>query len=249
MNNYFPQIYSPNLVVNYSNEANPSDYYLQVYNSNNNEVSGLKLMYLPDSAQGVFEDRNLIKNPSFENQTLWGVVGDVTPHMPGEANFSAIQSTDATDGNYSLRLSTNNHTPAEFAEVENFYVGSTYRLSFDYKYVSGAAPRFAVFQPGYGLANPALELNKSKTWQHFETTFHPDVNSTGLVLFLYADPIPGGETVVLYDNVVVNKAKLAVINEVFNAPELVFNHVNPTKYVVNVTAASIPYYLVMSESF
>ena len=246
---YLPRIYTPDIIVNYLNGTDPSDYYLLVCDplSINNSVTKNPL-FLSSLKMDNLEKKNLIENPSFENKTLWGSVSDVTPQMAGKADLSAIQSTDATDGNYSLQLSTKSHTAALATKIANFS-SSTYTLSFDYKYISGNAPRFAIFQSGSELCDPAMALSKENKWQHFEVTFRLRPNTTDLYLFLYADPVPGDETTVLYDNVIVSKVITATTIETPKEPELAFKNINPTKYVVNITGATEPYYLVLSESF
>ncbi|MFD0638632.1 hypothetical protein ACFQ9X_50820 [Catenulispora yoronensis] len=73
-----------------------------------------------------------------------------------------------------------------------------YVVGFDYRSLSGAAPRFCVWQAGTGTCVASDPLPATSSWQHLETTVHPAPGTQSLQLFLYADPQVSPRTEVAY---------------------------------------------------
>jgi hypothetical protein len=149
---------------------------------------------------GVPARANLLQDGSFEEGTWQPEAGDCCNGTPGGANLSIGQATDATDGQFSLRLSSENHCACVSNRVQNFEPGVAYLVSLDYKAVEGKDPRYAIVQDGTPIIEPAAQLKGKKGWQHFQRIFAPSPSATGLTIFLYADS-DGTKTTVLYDNV------------------------------------------------
>lgn len=144
--------------------------------------------------------QNLLDNNSFEDNSMWGPVGDATQGAIGKPDVNVAQSLDHTDGAHSLKLTSRNHTAYVARSVKRFLSNTVYKLSFDYKHIDGRAPSFAVWQDGAAVSKPAGELQAQQGWAHYETYFVPDPQTNNLTVYLYSRS-NGEQTINLYDNV------------------------------------------------
>jgi hypothetical protein len=150
-------------------------------------------------------ERNLLDNSSFEEKSLWGKPQDATPGLNGNADISSRQSDDSVDGKHSLELTSSNHTAYVTRQISSYKPNTIYKVAFNYKNISGAAPSFAVWQSGAQLSSPRADLKSQKDWTYFETFFIPDQETVNLSLYLYSSS-RGEKTVNLFDNVTITEA-------------------------------------------
>lgn len=151
---------------------------------------------------------NMLKNGSFEDDSLWGPVGDATISSAGKAKIWAGKNIDAHGGKASLQLTSDNHTAFVARAVRHFAAHTVYKLSFFYKHVSGHNPSFAVWQEGVNIARPSQELKPDNIgWNYYETFFVPDASATNLTVYLYS-PSTGEKTINLYDDVTLQPTSL-----------------------------------------
>lgn len=172
-------------------DSYPADYDLTNYQMDNQ---------LPDT-------KNMIRNGSFEDDDLWGKVGDASANAEGNPKLSAKQSYDAAKGAVSLELASSNHVAYMSQKVSAYQPNNIYKVSFYYKHVTGRPAAFAMWQDGANISAPSQDLKGGHDWTYFETYFVPDPKTTNLTLYLYSRSA-GEKTVNLFDDVKVEKTSL-----------------------------------------
>ena len=156
--------------------------------------------YHEAQANNPLEGQNLLTNGSFEDDSLWGPVGDATSGAEGKPVQSVAQSVDKSDGSHSLELRSHNHTAYVARMTTRFVSNAVYKLSFDYKHIAGRAASFAIWQDGAAVSKPSGELRGHSGWNHYESYFVPEAQSNNLTVFFYSRS-NGEQTTNLYDNV------------------------------------------------
>ncbi|MBM3205546.1 DUF3367 domain-containing protein [Candidatus Shapirobacteria bacterium] len=218
---------------------------------------------------------NLISDPSFEEGTWSGAV-PMPLNLKSEIN--ATQSADAFQGDFSLKLSSNQNNAVVFTPINNFAYGDIYKVSFAAKYAEGNQPYFGVWEndtesnlpdfnfqkinPRWGTADPQTlfsvlqDLPPDKNWRHYEFIIKPQDSTQSLGLAFFSLQLKVGKTVNLYDDVRVERIftkpillKGPLLKEAKNLPNIQFTKLRPTKYQVDVKNATEPYFLVFSESY
>lgn len=217
---------------------------------------------------------NLISDPSFE-QGVWS--GATPVPSSSRSEIAAVQSTDAFQGEFSLKVSSKQNNAAVFTPINNFRYGDIYKVSFAVKHVEGSQPIFAVWENdtklnvpnfdfknigSWGTADPLTflyvfkPLKADKNWRQYEFILKPQdaTQFLGLVFFSLQPKI--GETVNLYDDVRVERIftnpillKSTTSEKIKQIPDIEFKKINQTKYQVEIKNAIEPYFLVFSEAF
>lgn len=199
-------------------------------------------------------ERDLISNPSFENLPLWDGGVDRSPELSGSAKFSVKQNTDASDGKYSLEIKSESHRVGVGQTVRNIDHNSIYRLSFDYKNISGGRPQYAFWQSGPKLGMPEEPLEQSREWKRHEIVFKPESNTDFMVLYLFSFPDneKSEPSINLYDNVKLEKISDNNIKSLIlrvnrasegEAPKISYEKINHSKYIVRIQNADSPFFL------
>ncbi|MCL5091042.1 MAG: hypothetical protein M1514_03470 [Patescibacteria group bacterium] len=215
---------------------------------------------------------NLISNPSFETDEpsapyVYDGQSDLLRYQPLRKKFSE----EATQGNYSLKITSSDYQVPLLKTIKDFFPDSAYLISFDYKNIKGESLNFAVLQSRRDSALslegseedlqatfqwPQKLLKKDSYWQRHEeiVNFFPGIKQAGL---LFNSVAKGGESVNLLDNINLSKIKKyrfalsevdREITSVSSLP-LTFTKISPTQYRVWVEKSQQPYFLVLGETF
>jgi len=186
------------------------------------------LKRLPEYNKSVIVTYNNLNDVSFENST-WMNISNCCSGRSGNASIFASLSSDTSHGDYSLNLTSENHCACVSQKFINFNNNSYYRLSFDYKHISGQNPSFCVFATGYNKCIPTADLDNSTIWKKYETyLIFPDDSAsaslffysnaeqasrtnTTLTMYFYSDSDGSLKTTNLYDNIRIRK-----INQITN---------------------------------
>ncbi|MDX9893363.1 MAG: hypothetical protein RB292_03015 [Patescibacteria group bacterium] len=201
-------------VVVYAIEDVSSDYLLRIGElvidlsgyQNNFSVSVQDLLNQSISLYRL-ENDNLLAgdNYSFE-QGYWSQpVGDCSAYLPGNPDLQMELTSDATQGQQSLKLSASNHFACTLKDF-NLQLDDShfYKLSFDYKNISGHKIQYY-----YSLRNSlggseeyfgSLESFDNR-WHQFEKVIDYQIESVDqLSVYFYAPSDGTVEVVNLYDN-------------------------------------------------
>ncbi len=161
-------------------------------------------------------------------------------------------SSDHTDGTRSLQLSGRADRERIVLTAEQFDPAASYRVTFDYKNVSGEAPWYGLDRLGV-KDGPIRQLSVQGGWQRFSTIVKANESSTGLRVGLLSVGSPGSFTINRFDNVHVRK--IGDVDTLFlrtaapSAPQVTFERKSSTRYTVHVRDARTPFYLVFAESY
>ncbi|BAJ32750.1 MULTISPECIES: glycosyltransferase [Kitasatospora] len=144
---------------------------------------------------------------------------DADPGLPaaGPPAFSALQDCGRTDGRGfaeagltatplgtdGVRLTARAHTACVSVPVDSFEPGTghrpgRYRLTVNYRTVSGSPARLCLWQDGPGRCAELPRTADSAQWHTLDTVLAPPADSRALTLFLYADGDDVGRTEVEY---------------------------------------------------
>lgn len=226
----------------YSNQPSSSEPNTLYFYSNSNGEQTTSNLYdnvrvekiAPDEYSYVNElsPTNIFNDSSFETGTWQEKAGDCCNGNAGAPSIFAGQSEDSSDGIYSLNLTSNNHC-ACIAQNINLDRSSCYTITFDYKHISGEAPKFCLWKPELSKCDPIQILETSNDWETYSFT-------------TCTQSIPE-RTTNLYDNVRIEKVIFS--NESGYHAQTTFKKINPTRYQVKVENATQPFFLVFSESF
>ncbi len=193
---------------------------------------------------------NLLANPSFEDNPLWGRARELYPDESRTAPV-ARASSDASAGKQSVEL-TAPGSPAYITErvgIDPAY--RTYYLSFDYKNVSGSDAKVNLTQSGKPLL--ADTVKHSGQWATYSAYFTAN-NADPVTLQLYS-PSSGEVTVNRFDNAIIEPAInvdnfLAARSETAETPQNLvagYHRLSPVR--VNVALKKGSGMVVFNESF
>jgi hypothetical protein len=136
---------------------------------------------------------------SFEVNT-WGSGSICGEYNNESAQVNLAQSTDATDGEYSLNIESLSGKACLISDIPNFSGNVIQKLSFDYKNVQGFPGEICMLQGGAeSRCFPEENFEENKSWINKNWIFRPDKYSSKGVLHLYSES-QGGLTSNLYDN-------------------------------------------------
>lgn len=162
-----------------------------------------KFDFIRSKKNGIFPK---ITNGSFERGLEgWNGPGDCSNSWPGEPVFTIDFSDDATNGQKSLRLTSENHILGVNTRIQQLKKGQFYRLSFDAKRSTGKSA------PNIYLGDKYGELRQSMSrkidvlpngWRRYTVIFKS--RCVDLSLYLYCRS-SGEKNTVLYDNLRVEK--------------------------------------------
>ncbi len=209
---------------------------------------------------------NTLISDSFDDGLWADKATDLTPSMAGDPDFYTRLSGDTPNrkSKQSLEIGSKNHHPAETKDFHvNIKKGKTYRLTFDYKNVTGNQVQVNAQVHGktkssfFGKTFDA----PNHDWNTYEIFIDPKEDANNITLFFFATPSPErGEVVNRYDNIkleelsalpsdFMNYYLYSPAKEKIKAPEIEYKKINPTKYRIMVHGASEPFPLVFSENY
>ncbi len=173
-----------------------------------------------------FRDTNLVNdyNFSFEDGFWVDQVANCSSYLPGSPEISMSLRNEASEGDFSMELSSSNHFACTFKSFPiSFDATKFYKLVFDYKNIEGKKIQYY-----YNLNNDSGEVQekfgsfdaKNSDWNTFETIIDPKIqNSSEFSLYFYA-PSDGSKKITsLYDNIRIYSFEL---EEEFLFPQLDF---------------------------
>lgn len=205
--------------------------------------------------------KNLIRNPSFEEGSWQGVVGDCNNHDNKGLLGMHLDKQQRTNGKQSLRLEATRHTACIKTDIALNGWGS-HLFMFDYR---GAAKGLAGYHIEFNDSNKTVVTDKvriaqNNTWDTFSRRIAVPAGATNASLHIYAyesDGFTANE--VRYDNFafirVPNLERGFFISEntsntrMRTPHETLFTNTSPVKKLVKVNGASLPYVLSLAESF
>jgi len=258
---FLPVIYTPQnilLVENFEkipDNLSQLDHRLAVFFENQVIKNIERLNQIDKYTAKVVESSEIeLINPSFESG-LWGKKPrDCSNGMSGEPMINMLLSTDSTDGQYSLELSSKNHYSCTSISMPvNLTPGKKYKYSFDYKNVRGKRIDYYYNLIGikkYPVGN-SFEVNNSN-WNHFETIIEPKEKITRIDFYFYAPSDGSSEVINRFDNLKLVPIDIELIheeNEYIRTPIMEFKKINPVKYRIKVHNASSIFPLVFSKSY
>jgi hypothetical protein len=144
---------------------------------------------------------SLITDGAFQDGPWQTAVGDCNESsgVPN-AGLDARLLTDGPDGLPALRLSASADSACEARSIS--WNGGSLLIQLWIRHVSGAAPRFCVFEVGPNHCAPFSSEQRGTVWAAYTLSVTPDSGTTSLGFFLYADTDPSGvRTVNDYANV------------------------------------------------
>lgn len=230
----FPDCADSAILFLYSDQASIyEDVMLFFYSESNGQITtNLYDNVKTKKIKPCINETNLFEDPSFEKGIWQSEVGDCCDRMKGKAEIFASLTNDASEGNHSLNLTSKNHC-ACIKQAVTVEKNACYEISFDYKHISGNAPKFCLWRNESLKCEPLKELEKANTWKTYSFTFcttrRPVVTTN------------------LYDNVKLEKEILT--NKTGYKAEVSFKKWNPTKYQIKIENATKPFFLIFSESY
>ena len=127
---------------------------------------------------------------------------DATPHANGDASIYAASNPEATHGNQSLELGSENHKAFVSMPLPKLDSEHRYILQFDYKNLTGNAPSFGIYQGEENALPSEGGLGASNDWQRQTVFFSPIENSDEqLQFFYYTQGEPNTPSENLLDNI------------------------------------------------
>ncbi|MBL7085738.1 MAG: hypothetical protein ISS28_01380 [Candidatus Cloacimonetes bacterium] len=204
------------------------------------------LEQLPEYSASMKIESNDFNDYSFENST-WKNVEDCCNDMQGKAKVYASLSEDAIDDKKSLNLTSKNHCACVSQKFLSFDNKLTYKLSFDYKHVSGKNPWFCVWVSGCNKCIPLKNLENSTNWKIYEIYLIFPECAKSASLYFYSNSDGNQTTTNLYDNVKLEK--IILTDKPVYHPQISFKKINPTKIQIKIQNATQPFFLVFSESY
>ncbi len=170
---------------------------------------------------------------SFEEDELWQVEpNDCSDSMAGLPEMEISTSDDATEGEKSMRISSNNHYACAFHTYSvNFENDKIYELKFDYKNVSGGKMMYY-----YNVSNGEQSSSQSRTITANKKTWRTEasmvdsgiINPKQLTLGLYAPSTGYNRSENLYDRIILKEFTKKDIDSYFLFTEK--NNTNPTNH-------------------
>ncbi len=206
------------------------------------------------------DNLNVIENPSFEDRPWRDEVFDCFNHDAYPEIDMSINKTKSTDGKHSLQLEATKHVACTWTTIL-LESDSKYLFSFDYQTDNiGSYMGFMLFKEG-----TYISLADSKT-QIFDTDWHAhsqvvkvpvDVSQAKLYLYSYFSD-QKTNNIIRYDNFKLTKIPNISENMFLygksdiklEKPKLItFETVNPAHKNIDISGATLPFFLVMSDSY
>ena len=173
------------------------------------------------------------------------------------------------------RLFSQKSTPAVWQEIKNWEPETAYRLSFKYKSLIGKLKLSLIeekdnldttwFDKGVSdelpdktsvLLEEELISENSSEWKEYSIVVSSGINAKSAKLFISSEGEKDKLSEVDFKEAVLTKIiepkmvlKKKKGENYFSVPQITFQKVNPTKYVLEIANARQPYFLVFSESF
>lgn len=153
-----------------------------------------------------------------------------------------------------VRLRARHHSACVEAAVDAFAGPEPYRLSFSYRTRTGEAARTCLWQEGLDRCVPMDALERSRSWERFEATVTPELGTTGLRIFLYADGTGKGETVTEYRGVRLTPASsysvvVSPLVKPATVPLVTVEEQSPERHSLRLRGGRGPFMLVLADSF
>ncbi|HZM63768.1 MAG TPA: hypothetical protein VFB59_01395 [Candidatus Saccharimonadales bacterium] len=114
---------------------------------------------------------------------------------------------DPTEGQHSLEVTARRHTACFSKKIMEFDKNANYLVAFDYKYLSGPAPRVGLYPYTQEPLNRqvAVPIDQSGTWQTYQTIIQPADFSDEMYVNIYLPTAKKQESKALFDNLRVYK--------------------------------------------
>lgn len=206
-----------------------------------------------------YDYNNLIPNPSFESGFWTEKVEDCHNFDDNPMIAMKMDLDEKTDGAGSLQLEAARHIACTHIELP-VKSGRNYLLSFDYQ--SPNASVMSYYVSFNDNARTAITENipiSDAQWKKYTRSLTVPGGANRLTLNLYAKPNVGTEnTVNRYDNFrLIENPNLADVyylvsegKSKLKVPSAVdFDLINPTKKLVHIKGAAMPFYLALSDSY
>jgi arabinofuranan 3-O-arabinosyltransferase len=152
-----------------------------------------------------------------------------------------------------LQLAARDHSACVIFPITPFEAGARdYRVRFDFRGVSGSAPRACLWQVGPDRCIAISDLRSDGEWRVLDRTLRLDPNVRGLQLFLYADGDGNGLTITEYRDAHVEPVRnFALLGhpEERPLPRIVPQREAPWRFRVRVEGAQAPFLLATSEAY
>ena len=159
-----------------------------------------KFEYLTDNT-------NLLdaKIASFESGLWQADAGDCSNSKPGEPEIDLKESSDTSNGETAIKLSSKNHYACTSKSFPvNLSDGKLYKLQFDYKNIKGGKAMYYYNLRSDEKQNVHSETiqTKDNKWHTYETIIDPEISGIKYIDIYFYAPSDGKEEIInLYDNV------------------------------------------------
>jgi hypothetical protein len=139
--------------------------------------------------------------------------------------------------------------------IKNFQEKNTYLISFDYKVIDGRL-NFAIAENDRVNKNKLMKIGNDNPWNKFSYVYKPTKGTTfvSLKFFPFSYGISGASFELKNFTVIKSFTPLVFLSRTVslanrNVPNIHFQRINPTKYVVRIEHASDPYILSFQEAY
>jgi len=223
-----------------------------------------KTMVQPNQITGykTKDYHNQISNGSFEDGLWQKKVGDCNAFDKNADLKMSLNKGEASDGKQSLQLEAREHTACTNVKKIKVQGGSTYLFEFDYQSPNADAAGFNITMDD--KAGTYIEEKipiKGVGWHTYNktVTLPSDVHEISLAVFAYSDDEDKSNYVInRYDNFALQevpdiKNRFYAVSTAAAAmakpKNITFEHANTTKKTVNISGATKPFILLMSEQY
>lgn len=180
--------------------------------------------------------------------------------------YSSLQDCNARIGPEALRSMSVRHTGPQSVRLSAAAdtacvtapipgpVASDYRITLDYRTLSGLPARICVWQVGPDTCAPLPDLAISRDWRTISATFHPERRTRKLQMFLYADGQAQPRTITEYRDLALTRVspETVIVADAVKpapAPHLKVHDDGPARYDVDVRGADGAFVLTLAESY
>ncbi|NTV31413.1 YfhO family protein [candidate division WWE3 bacterium] len=234
---------NPNYIENYQKFIleNKSDYNITYYDDN-------------------FLGKNNIRNASFETGLWQNSVGDCNAYDDNGKLGFGLDTDEKSDGDSSLRLEATRHTACTGPGLLNVSEDKSYLFSFDYQSPNAEQVGYYLgFNDDNNSINSRQIPVENQKWNTFNKIIKAPSGATAVSLTVYGYSKDDKTNVITrYDNF--HLIELPDIEDRFylvsepdkkleQPRDIQFQLINPTLKTVQITAASTPFYLNMSEAY
>ncbi len=161
---------------------------------------GARVVYMPNGGSNTItvsvNGRTAISNGDFTSGA-WGPVGDCHAVSPTQeqAKLDAEVIPDAAPGGLpAMQLAASFDSACEYQPLN--WHGGPLVVSLMVRHVQGAPPRVCVWEVGVNRCAPLPDVPNGSGWALYRALVTPDVATTALSIFLYADgPEQGNRTI------------------------------------------------------